>query len=869
MKQKILIFLLIILTTSTYATHNRAGEITYRQISDLTYEITITTFTYVLSLADRDFLEVEWGDNTTSIAARVELQQLPNYYQRNVYKIQHTYPGSGVYKIVVQDPNRNDGINNIPNSVNVVFSISTILLADPNIGYNNTPTLLNPPYDKAAIGHRFIHNPGAYDVDGDSLSYRLTICTREDGIPIENYTYPPASNEFYIDSVTGDLVWDAPMELGRYNVAFEINEWRLGYKIGSVVRDMQIDVYETDNNPPINGPLENFCIEAGDSIEFDVTATDEDGDLMTLLATSGLFTFSACIPAFDSISVNPGVAAYRFKWVSCHEAVRDQPYDVLIKSEDNNPEIELFDIDNFKVKVLGPSPFLLSASPQGKFVRLEWDSYVTDIVKGYNIYRRVNPTSFVPDSCTNGIPDYLGFNLVGYAAGNTTLSYTDTNSGNGLENGVQYSYRIVAVYPNGTESKTSNEITTSLISGVPVIVKASVLETDAANGKVLVQWLKPDQLDTIPALGPFDVLVSRSAGITGDNYQLVKTFTDLNDTTLLDSLINTVDQAYIYRVEIYNNEIGNEGFIGEPGVASTPYVELSPGDKKVNINISINVPWINSDYIIYRYNDLTTDWDSIGTTNLLTYVDDGLVNGQNYCYYVKTVGGYMSSTLPDSIVNFSQQACMVPYDNEPPCTPDLEVSTNCDDLYNYLVWSFDDPTCMDDVAGYNIYYKGDFSANLEFLDVVEEVDTMHYRHDLNQPGQIVAGCYAVTAYDSNGNESPRSVTICVDSCNFYEIPNVFTPNGDGKNDLLIAKTSGLIEKVDFRLFNRSGIEIFRTTEPRLDWNGTYKGSLVAPGVYFYQCDVFERRISGLEQFHLSGFIHVITEKGAKPVIIEY
>ena len=73
MKQKILIFLLIILTTSTYATHNRAGEITYRQISDLTYEITITTFTYVLSLADRDFLEVEWGDNTTSIAPRVEL----------------------------------------------------------------------------------------------------------------------------------------------------------------------------------------------------------------------------------------------------------------------------------------------------------------------------------------------------------------------------------------------------------------------------------------------------------------------------------------------------------------------------------------------------------------------------------------------------------------------------------------------------------------------------------------------------------------------------------------------------------------------------------------------------------------------------
>jgi len=869
MKQKILIFLLIILTSRTYATHNRAGEITYRQISDLTYEITITTFTYVLSLADRNALEVSWGDNTTSIAPRVELQQLPNYYQRNVYKIQHTYPGSGVYKIVVQDPNRNDGINNIPNSVNVVFSISTILLADPNIGYNNTPALLNPPYDKAALGHRFIHNPGAFDIDGDSLSYRLTVCTREDGIPIENYTYPPASVEFYIDSLTGDLVWDSPMELGRYNVAIEINEWRMGYKIGSVVRDMQIDVYETDNNPPLNGPIDNFCIEAGDSVEFDVTATDEDGDIMTLLATSGLFTFNSCVPTFDSISVGPGTATYRFKWISCHDAVRDQPYDILIKSEDNNPEIELFDLDNFHIKVLGPSPALLSASPQGKFVRLSWDSYETDIIKGYNIYRRVNPTSFVPDSCTNGIPDYLGFELVGFASGYNTLNFTDTNSDKGLENGVQYSYRIVAVYPNGAESKTSNEITTALISGVPVIVKASVLETDAINGKVLLEWLKPDQLDTIPALGPFDVLVSRSEGITGDNFQLIKTFTDLNDTTLVDSLINTVDQAYIYRVEIYNNEIDNEGFIGDPGIASTPYMDLSTGDKKVNINISINVPWINTDYIIYRYNDLSTDWDSIGSTNLLSYVDGGLLNGQNYCYYIKSEGEYKSPTLPDSIVNFSQRACMVPYDNEPPCTPDLEVSTNCDDLYNFLVWDYEDPACFDDVAGYNIYYKGDFSASLEFLYEVESPDTLNYRHDLNKPGQIVAGCYAVSAYDSNGNESPRSITICVDSCNFYEIPNVFTPNGDGKNDLLIAKTSGLIEKVDFRLFNRTGIEIFRTSEPRLDWNGTYKGDLIAPGVYFYQCDVFERRISGLEQYHLSGFIHIITEKGANPVIIEY
>ena len=170
---KIILIVALLLTCfgNAWATHNRAGEITYVQLSDLTFEITITTYTYTLSYADRDELEVEWGDNSTSVAPRNSYVFLPNYYKRNIYKTTHTYPGPGVYKIVVQDPNRNADVINIPNSVNVVFSITTTLIVNPSIGRNSTPVLLNPPYDKAARGHVFIHNPGAYDPDGDSLSY--------------------------------------------------------------------------------------------------------------------------------------------------------------------------------------------------------------------------------------------------------------------------------------------------------------------------------------------------------------------------------------------------------------------------------------------------------------------------------------------------------------------------------------------------------------------------------------------------------------------------------------------------------------------------------------------------------------------------
>ena len=80
---------------------------------------------------------------------------------------------------------------------------------------------------------------------------------------------------------------------------------------------------------------------------------------------------------------------------------------------------------------------------------------------------------------------------------------------------------------------------------------------------------------------------------------------------------------------------------------------------------------------------------------------------------------------------------------------------------------------------------------------------------------------------------------------------------------LLQKHQDLVERIDFRLFNRNGLLLFRTEDPRINWDGTYKGKIVSPGVYFYQCDVYENRISGPETFHLSGFVHVITEENSK------
>jgi gliding motility-associated-like protein len=64
------------------------------------------------------------------------------------------------------------------------------------------------------------------------------------------------------------------------------------------------------------------------------------------------------------------------------------------------------------------------------------------------------------------------------------------------------------------------------------------------------------------------------------------------------------------------------------------------------------------------------------------------------------------------------------------------------------------------------------------------------------------------------------------------VPNVFTPNGDGKNDVLRVY-GNYIRSVDFKIFNQWGQLIFSTTDATAGWDGKHKGQLQPVGVYSY------------------------------------
>ncbi|MGZ8516449.1 MAG: PKD domain-containing protein [Chitinophagaceae bacterium] len=104
--------------------------------------------------------------------------------------------------------------------------------------------------------------------------------------------------------------------------------------------------------------------------------------------------------------------------------------------------------------------------------------------------------------------------------------------------------------------------------------------------------------------------------------------------------------------------------------------------------------------------------------------------------------------------------------------------------------------------------------------------------------------YTVTAIDDNGCASTAQVQVivlCIGANVF--VPNTFSPNGDGSNDVFYVRGKGLDRVKSLRIFNRWGETVFErfnfpVNDASAGWDGTYKGKKLSPDVFVYQVDVF-------------------------------
>lgn len=104
--------------------------------------------------------------------------------------------------------------------------------------------------------------------------------------------------------------------------------------------------------------------------------------------------------------------------------------------------------------------------------------------------------------------------------------------------------------------------------------------------------------------------------------------------------------------------------------------------------------------------------------------------------------------------------------------------------------------------------------------------------------------YQVYFTDNNGCSNIGSIDVIVicKNANLF-IPNTFSPNGDGSNDVFYPRGKGLERVKLLRIFNRWGEIVFEKTnfpinDASAGWDGTYKGKKPMADVYVYQAEVF-------------------------------
>ena len=749
-KPLLLLALLLALALSARATHQRAAEITYRWLNGNAYEFTLTTYNVPNEAWNqRDSLLVKWGDGSESYIPRIAWTNLGDNCVKNTYESVHNYSSSGSYVVSMEDANRNYGVVNVPNSVTVPMYIETEVVINPFLGINNSVQLLNAPLDKGCVGKLYLHNPSAYDPDGDSLSYRLLPCKGMDGMDIPGYSYPQASQSFDIDPVTGELHWENPIIQGEYNVAFIVEEWRHGVKIGSVIRDMQILISACDNDLPQIHCEDNYCVVAGEQLSFVVSGSDPDPyNSVTLTASGAPFELLQSPAIMNPETATGSNPEFEFIWNTSCNHVRNTPYQVVIHAKDNGIPVSLTNVKTITINVMGPKVHSLFAEVHGHDVTLSWATYPCPNAEALLVYRKAGCDGYEPDACETGIRE--GYQLIATLNDISTTSYTDHD----LAQGMAYEYRVLAQFHDGAKSIVSEAACVELMNNSPLMTHVTNDSIDLVSGHVVTAWVKPQEIDE-QYLAPFNYILTRIFdGASSIVYEGA-------DTTFLDTNLDLAEAtSLLYKVQMRD---ANQQTMGESATASAVMLSVSGTNNEARLSWTETVPWMVDSTQIFK--ELNGRFVRIASVTGLAFTDTDVESDATYRYYVRTFGHYTLEGIMRPLINYSA------------------------------------------------------------------IKTVRIGHE--EPVEEFS----------------------------YKLPNVFTPNGDGYNDVFEPKVTGadLIVSAKTVIFNRWGNILWDTDDPLIQWDGKSKTTKMdcPPGTYFYVCEITYLGETGEEQLRLQGSITIV------------
>jgi len=268
MKKLFTLAFLFSLLQSAYATHLIGGEIQVSRVSSqsLTYQ-----FKVIIFMDDKDGALASEGQNQVTIcvgeggktitATRATRIKVGPSISLNTYIASFIYAAPGTYTVSIALENRSAGLSNL-NTGNISLYFQTTFAT--NI-INTTPTLNSPIGTQIAYSKQlYKDNVNAVDAEGDSLVYRLGASKQGQpntciGKNIPNYRYPnevTRQGVFKIEAQTGELTWNAPIQVGSYAYTVIVEEWRGGVLISETQREVTLEVTDRGGDPVTIPPFE-------------------------------------------------------------------------------------------------------------------------------------------------------------------------------------------------------------------------------------------------------------------------------------------------------------------------------------------------------------------------------------------------------------------------------------------------------------------------------------------------------------------------------------------------------------------------------------------------------------------------------------
>jgi gliding motility-associated-like protein len=740
-------------------------------------------------------------------------------YQIYTYSTSVTLPdNTNGYLIAASDANRVTGIINIVNSVSTGISFTATIPGKINgtdYHVNTSPFFSFTDTAIICYSSKFTYQYKATDVDGDRLSYSF-----DNGINgTQTLSSPPYSALSYatgfsgasplgiqvtIDSLTGLISGTAPASTGEYVIAVYVHEWRNGVKINSTKKELQITVGNCSLSAASLKQVYLNCADYSVSLQNESASSN---------ITSYLWDFGVTSSSKDT-------------------------------SSQATPSYTYADTGTYTVTLTVGNSLGCKDSAKAPV----------------KIYPGFSPSFTVTGSCYQSPFSFTNTSLIKYGTPSWTWDFGDSNNSNDTSSQKNPAYQYSA---SGTVTATLNVTSTTGCSG-------SYTSTVVVNDKPYINLPFKDTLicsiDTLPLIAQSTGTYHWSPNYNISNVNVASPKVFPKDTTIYT--VTVTDQGCIDSARIQVNVLPYiKVSLGlDTGICKTDTITLRP------VSDALSYKWREStngnslsSYVVKYPKAAPSVTTTYYVTANLGYCQDSAKVKVNVSPYPVAAAGADTSVCYGNRVQFHANYTGSTFSWSPtgtlinsntiqptagPTKTTAYVLTVKDTLYCPKTVS--DTIVITVIPKINIDAGKDTAVTLGQALQLSAVGTeASYRYswspanfldNANTQNPVVTVTdntvdsirYTVRVASPEGCTATDNIKILV----YHNgpdilVPAAFTPNGDGKNDILKPILFGISQFDYFAVYNRWGQQIFYTTQRGQGWDGTFHGSAQSSGGYVY------------------------------------